>query len=158
MIESVFRDFLLMPNDLALLVGDRVFQDRAPQNALPPMLILRKLRSESTHTQTDFVPGHATTRYRVLVAAASFTDLIQLRNEIKGLDGYSIANATAAGLDTSFNTAFTILQSAMVVFETDQFQEASQLFQLTMDWELMHTDTYPPGLIPTPNDTKALTE
>ena len=145
MIESVFRDFLLKSPALLALVGTSVFQDRAPQNAATPVLVLRKLRSEGTHDM-GFLPGHSATRYRVLASALTFTELVAIREALKGLDGYSIANATAAGFDTDFNAPGTTLQSAMVVFETDSFEESSQFFQLVMDWELMHTETFTPGL------------
>lgn len=145
MIESVFRAFLLKSPALAALVGTSVFQDRAPQNAATPLLVLRKLRSVGSHDM-GFLPAHSETRYRTLASALTFTELVAVREALKGLDGYSIANATAAGFDTDFNTVGTVLQSAMVVFETDQFEESSQLFQLTMDWDLMHTETFTPGL------------
>ena len=145
MIESVFRDFLLKSPALAALVGTSVFQDRAPQNAATPLIVLRKLRSDSTQDMA-FLPGHAETRYRVLSSTLTFTELVAVREALKGLDGYSIANASQAGFDTDFNTAGTVLQSAMVVFEADQFEESAQLFFLTMDWVLMHTETFTPGL------------
>ena len=147
MIESVFRDFLLKSPALAALVSDRVFQDRAPQGATQPAIVIRKLDAEGTHDM-GFLPAHGATRYRVLATASTFTELVDVREALKGLDGYSVADATRQGFDIDFNTVDTVLQSAMVVFEIDQFEEISQLFTLVMDWDLMHTETFTAGLAP----------
>ena len=145
MIESVFRNFLLKSPALSALIGTRAFQDRAPQNATYPLVVLRKLDSDGDHDH-GYLPGHAQTRYRVLAAAKTYDELIDVREALKGLDGFALAVSVAAGADVDFNVAGTSLQSAMIAFERDEFEESSQLFTLITDWQISNTETYAPGI------------
>ena len=145
MIESVFRNFLLASPAVVGLVGTRVYQNRAPQNATYPLMVIRK----TDVTPTDdhgYLAAHVTTRYRLLAAAKDFAALVALRTALRGLAGFSLAEATRSSRDTSFNTAGTAIQAVLQVFEADSFEDESQLFTVFVDYEVMHTETVTPGI------------
>ena len=140
MIEAVFRDFILAHPAFAAV---KVFQDRIPQSEDAPVMSIRKLDSDSTYDH-GYLPGHAETRYRVTAYAETFAGLVALREGLRGLDGWNLAEALASGRGTSFNDPGTELQAVLIVFESDQFEEASQLRQLVVDFQIMHTQTFVP--------------
>ena len=145
MIESVFRNFLLKSAAVSALIGTRAYQDRAPQNATYPLIVLRKHDSDGDHDH-GYLPDHSQTRYRVLGASKTYDELIDLREALKGLDGFALPVSVAAGHDVDFNVPGTQLQSAVIAFERDEFEESSQLFTLITDWQISNTETYVPGI------------
>ena len=149
MIEIVFRDFLLASSALSGLVDTRVYQNRAPQNAVYPLLVIRKRDIEPTDDH-GYLSGHVETTWRMMGAAQNFPDLLILREALRGLAGFNISEASMSGRDTSFNTPGTMIQSVMQTFESDQFEEESQLFTVILDFAVMHTETVTPGIVPPP--------
>ena len=146
MIESVFRDFLLQSPALSALVDTRVFQNRAPQNATYPLVVIRK-RDIDPSDDHGYLAGHVETTYRILASARNFPDMVGLRRALRGLAGFSLAEAVFAGRDLSFqDPGVTEIQSVIQVFESDDFEETSQLFTVFVDFEIMHTETVPPGI------------
>ena len=149
MIESVFRDFLLSSLALSGLVDTRVYQNRAPQNATYPLLVIRKQDVDPTDDH-GYLSQHVETTWRIMGATRNFPDLLVLREALRGLAGFSLAEASMSGRNLSFNTATTSIQSVMQGFESDQFEEESQLFTVIVDFAVMHTETVTPGIIPLP--------
>ena len=146
MIEVVFRNFLLQSAAMSGLIGDRVFQDRAPQNATYPLIVIRKRDVEPTDDH-GYLAGHVLTTWRILGATRNFPDLVTLREALRGLAGFSLAEAVGAGRDLSFqDPGVTEIQSVIQVFEQDVFEEASQLYTVVVDHEVMHTETVAAGI------------
>ena len=146
-IETVFRKFLLQSAALdALLDSTRVFQDRAPQNATYPLIVIRK-RDVTPSDDHGYLAGHVETTWRLLGATQNFADLVTLREGLRGLAGFSLAEAVASGRNVGFNDVDTEIQSVIQVFESDQFDEASQLFTVIVDHNVMHTETVTPGIV-----------
>ena len=150
MIEVVFRDFLLQSAALSALVGTRVYQDRAPQNATYPLIVIRK-RDVTPSDDHGYLAGQVTTTYRILGATRgndAFPELVTLREGLRGLAGFSLAEALATGRSLAFqDPGVTEIQSVLSVFESDQFEEASQLFTVIVDFDVMHTETVTAGII-----------
>ena len=145
-IETVFRDFLLQSLQISGLVGTRVFQDRAPQNATYPLIVIRK-RDVTPSDDHGYLAGHVETTWRILGATQQFADLVKLREGLRGLAGFSLAFAVANGLDLSFqNPGVTEIQSVIQVFETDQWEDTAQLFTVIIDHNVMHTETVLQGI------------
>lgn len=147
MIEVVFRDFLLQSAAISALVGSRVYQNRAPQNAVYPLIVIRKRQVTPTDTHA-YQPGHATTTYRILGATRDYPALVTLREGLRGLAGFALAEAVAAGRSLAFQGVGTEIQSVIQTTEDDQFDEDSQLFRVFVDWDVMHTETITPGIVP----------
>ena len=146
MIEVVFRDFLLQSAAMSGLVGTRVFQDRAPQNAIYPLVVIRKRDVEPTDDH-GYLAGHVMTTWRILGETRVFGELVKLREGLRGLAGFSLAEAVGAGRDLSFQEpGITEIQSVIQAFEQDVFEEASQLYTVVVDFDVMHTETVLPGI------------
>ena len=146
MIETVFRDFLLQSAAMSALVDTRVFQNRAPQNATYPLLVIRK-RDVTPTDDHGYLAGHVETNYRILGSAKSFAEMVGLRTALRGLAGFALAEAVASNRDLAFQEpGVTEIQSVIQVVESDDFEETSQLFTVFIDFEVMHTETVPAGI------------
>ena len=147
-IEVVFRDFLLQSAALSGLIGARVFQDRAPQNATYPLVVIRK-RDVTPTDDHGYLAAHVETTYRILGATKSFPELVTLREALRGLAGFALPEAVGAGRSLAFqDPGVTEIQAVLQVFESDQFEEGSQLFTVIVDFNVMHTETVTPGIVP----------
>ena len=145
-IETVFRDFLLQSLAISGLVATRVFQDRAPQNAIYPLIVIRK-RDVTPTDDHGYLAGHVETTWRILGATQNFSDIVKLREGLRGLAGFNLPFAVANGLDLSFqDPGVTEIQAVLQVFESDQFDDSSQLFTVIVDHNVMHTETVIQGI------------
>ena len=145
-IETVFRDFLLQSVGISGLVGTRVFQNRAPQNATYPLIVIRK-RDVTPTDDHGYLAGHVETTWRILGETQDFATLVKLREALRGLAGFNQAFAVANGLDQSFqDPGITEIQAVLQVFEADQFNENSGLFVVIVDHNVMHTETVLQGI------------
>ena len=145
-IETVYRDFLLQSAALSALIDTRVFQDRAPQNATYPLIVIRK-RDVTPTDDHGYLAGHVETTWRILGATPNFSDVVKLREGLRGLAGFNLPFAVANGLDLSFqDPGVTEIQAVLQVFESDQFDDSSQLFTVIVDHNVMHTETVIQGI------------
>ena len=145
-IETVFRDFLLQSAAVSGLVGTRVYQNRAPQNATYPLIVIRK-RDVTPSDDHGYLAGHVETTWRILGATRNFVDLVTMREALRGLAGFALPEAVAAGRSLAFqDPGVTEIQSVIQVFESDQFDESSGLTTVIVDHNVMHTETVPQGI------------
>ena len=145
-IEAVFRDFLLQSQAISGLVDTRVFQNRAPQNGTYPLIVIRK-RDVTPTDDHGYLAGHVETTWRILGATRDFAALVKLREGLRGLAGFNLPTAVRDGLDLSFqDPGITEIQSVIEVFESDQFDESSQLFTVIVDHNVFHTETVLQGI------------
>ena len=145
-IETVYRDFLLQSAALSALIDTRVFQDRAPQNATYPLIVIRK-RDVTPTDDHGYLAGHVETTWRILGSTKDFASLVKLREGLRGLAGFNLPFAVANGLDLSFQApGVTEIQSVIEVFESDQFDDSSQLFTVIVDHNVFHTETVLQGI------------
>ena len=100
-IETVFRDFLLQSAAINGLVGTRVFQDRAPQNATYPLIVIRK-RDVTPTDDHGYLAEHVETTWRILGETQNFPDLVTLRDGLRGLAGFALPEAVAVGRSLAF--------------------------------------------------------
>ena len=145
-IETVFRDFLLQSLGISGLVQTRVFQNRAPQNAEYPLIVIRKRDVEPTDDH-GYLAGHVKTTWRILGETQDFSSLVKMREALRGLAGFNLPFAVANGLDLSFqDPGITEIQAVIEVFESDQFNENSGLFVVIVDHQVTHTETVLQGI------------
>jgi hypothetical protein len=166
-IESVFRTWLLGSAELSDLVGSRVYQNRAPQNAVYPLVVIQRTETDPTYDH-GYLPDHAETRYLVKAYAKQYAELVAVKDALRGLDGYTRSagllfelNAvnpdsggtfsrasTATYLDTEGDEvpARTVqIQAVRLVNDQDTWEDAAQLFGLVQHFMVFHTEAYTRG-------------
>ena len=86
-------------------------------------------------------------RGRALGAGRGCAGRVKGSEGVRGLAGFNLPTAVRDGLDLNFqDPGITEIQSVIEVFESDQFDESSQLFTVIVDHNVFHTETVLQGI------------
>jgi len=130
-IEQAIHDELLATSGVTALVGEKIHYVKAPQDVVPPYIVLTKITSNPTYSH-DGAVNLCESVIQISIFATTYNSVKLIAAQVKNvLNAYSGTMGGVSGV---------IVNSCFHENEIDLYEEGQELYHLAEEYRLWHNE------------------